>query len=127
MATLTSDLLNPVKSAHRFDEAAMLRYAAANVEGFPPPPVDLTISQFGHGESNPTFFFEAVSRVSPGAVKRYVLRKKPPGVLLESAHAVEREFQVFHFSFFYIQIFLGCELYMCDCLGKGKDRILGSG
>ncbi|XP_010921618.2 probable acyl-CoA dehydrogenase IBR3 [Elaeis guineensis] len=94
MAMLTSNLLDPVNSGHRFDEAALLRYAAANVEGFPPPPVDLTVLQFGHGQSNPTFCLEAVSRVFPGAVKRYVLRKKPPGVLLESAHAVEREFQV---------------------------------
>ncbi|XP_038974440.1 probable acyl-CoA dehydrogenase IBR3 [Phoenix dactylifera] len=94
MATRTFDLLNPVNSARRFDEAALLRYAAANVEGFPPLPVDLTVSQFGHGQSNPTFCFEAVSRLSPGVVKRYVLRKKPPGVLLQSAHAVEREFQV---------------------------------
>ncbi|KAG1338726.1 putative acyl-CoA dehydrogenase IBR3 [Cocos nucifera] len=94
MAMLTSNLLNPENSAHRFDDAALLRYAAANVEGFPPPPVDLTVSRFGHGQSNPTFCLEAVSRVFPGAVKRYVLRKKPPGVILESAHAVEREFQV---------------------------------
>ncbi|KAE9455173.1 hypothetical protein C3L33_12911, partial [Rhododendron williamsianum] len=46
---------------------------------------------FGHGQSNPTFLIEVISGSS---VNRYVLRKKPPGKLLASAHAVEREFQV---------------------------------
>lgn len=47
--------------------------------------------QFGYGQSNPTFLLEVGSGAS---VVRYVLRKKPPGKLLESAHAIEREFQV---------------------------------
>eukprot|EP00897_Mesotaenium_endlicherianum_P002862 jgi/Mesen1/2603/ME000166S01727 len=42
---------------------------------------------FGHGQSNPTFLLEA-------GKAQYVLRKKPPGKLLKSAHAIEREFQV---------------------------------
>lgn len=47
--------------------------------------------QFGHGQSNPTFLLD----VNSGSSKKwYVMRKKPPGKLLESAHAVEREFQV---------------------------------
>ncbi|THU70918.1 hypothetical protein C4D60_Mb08t30060 [Musa balbisiana] len=94
MAFLTSDLLRSVQPAHRFDEAALLRYAAANVAGFPAAPAKFSISQFGYGQSNPTFCLEVASHGSPGVVKRYVLRKKPPGALLESAHAVEREFQV---------------------------------
>jgi len=44
-------------------------------------------SKFAHGQSNPTFLLEADSG-------RYVLRRKPPGVLLKSAHAVDREFRV---------------------------------
>ena len=48
---------------------------------------DLAIEQFKGGQSNPTF------RLSAGGT-RYVLRRKPPGVLLPSAHAVEREFRV---------------------------------
>ncbi|URE22429.1 Acyl-CoA dehydrogenase, C-terminal domain [Musa troglodytarum] len=91
MAFSTSDLLRSVQPAHRFDEAAVLRYAAANVAGFPAAPAKFSVSQFGYGQSNPTFCLEVAS---PGVVKRYVLRKKPPGALLESAHAVEREFQV---------------------------------
>ncbi|XP_020578840.1 probable acyl-CoA dehydrogenase IBR3 [Phalaenopsis equestris] len=98
MATMTSKLHSRVASSHRFDEAALLRYATANVEGFPSAPNRLVVSQFGHGQSNPTFLLEVTRATGDftGAPpsKRYVLRKKPHGALLESAHAVEREFQV---------------------------------
>ncbi|KAK8965369.1 hypothetical protein KSP40_PGU015069 [Platanthera guangdongensis] len=97
MATMTSNLHSTVSSAHRFDESALLRYATANVKGFPDAPSSFVVSQFGHGQSNPTFLLEVFQPTGaiPGAAsKRYVLRKKPSGVLLESAHAVEREFQV---------------------------------
>ncbi|KAF5738731.1 hypothetical protein HS088_TW13G01632 [Tripterygium wilfordii] len=91
MASSTSDLLTQVNPAHQLDLDALLRYASANVPGFPVSPSSFTLSQFGHGQSNPTYLMEVGEG---GAVKRYVLRKKPPGKLLESAHAVEREFQV---------------------------------
>lgn len=94
MSILTSDLLGRVQPAHELDKAAVIHYAAANVQGFPFPLSNFTISQFGHGQSNPTFLLEAAAAVPQGVVKRYVLRKKPPGKLLASAHAVEREFQV---------------------------------
>lgn len=44
-------------------------------------------TKFSGGQSNPTFLLEADSG-------RYVLRRKPPGLLLKSAHAVDREFRV---------------------------------
>ncbi|KAJ4968109.1 hypothetical protein NE237_014810 [Protea cynaroides] len=91
MAISTSDLLVRVQPANEFDVDALFRYACANVDGFPSPPAQLSVSQFGHGQSNPTFLLEVRSG---STVKRYVLRKKPPGKLLQSAHAVEREFQV---------------------------------
>jgi len=47
----------------------------------------LTVEKFSGGQSNPTYLL----RAGPA---RYVLRKKPPGTLLKSAHAVEREFRV---------------------------------
>ncbi len=47
----------------------------------------LTVRQFAHGHSNPTYLLE-------GAATRLVLRAKPPGRLLPSAHAVDREFRV---------------------------------
>jgi aminoglycoside phosphotransferase (APT) family kinase protein len=55
-----------------------------NLPGFKGP---LTAEKFDRGQSNPTFRLSAPS----GA---YVLRRKPPGVLLKSAHAVDREFRV---------------------------------
>jgi acyl-CoA dehydrogenase len=82
-----------VDAAHALDEAALLRYAAANVPGFPGPAPKLALTQFGHGQSNPTYCIEA-SAAPGGVASRYVLRKKPPGAILHSAHAVEREFQV---------------------------------
>ncbi|KMZ60858.1 Acyl-CoA dehydrogenase, partial [Zostera marina] len=92
MVLLTSDLLKPIDPSQQFDEDALLRYVRANVEGFPPYPSTLAVSQFGQGQSNPTFLLEAM--VDGVAVKKYVFRKKPAGKLLASAHAVEREFQV---------------------------------
>lgn len=91
MATLTSELLRPVDPALALDEAALLRYAAAHVQGFPAPSPALRLTQFGHGQSNPTYCLRASSATE---TRRYVLRKKPAGAILQSAHAVEREFQV---------------------------------
>jgi aminoglycoside phosphotransferase (APT) family kinase protein len=74
----------PVREAHRFDEAGFARWIAEHVDGFRGP---LTVEQFGGGQSNPTYRLS-----TPG--RRYVLRRKPPGRLLPSAHAVDREYRV---------------------------------
>lgn len=66
------------------DEAALAAWLEKNLAGFEGP---LKARKFGDGQSNPTYLIEAAS----GA---YVLRRKPPGVLLKSAHAVDREFRV---------------------------------
>lgn len=76
--------VKPVEERHRLDEAALAAWLAANVEGYAGP---LTINQFKGGQSNPTY-----QLVTPN--KKYVLRKKPGGKLLPSAHAVDREFKV---------------------------------
>jgi aminoglycoside phosphotransferase (APT) family kinase protein len=73
-----------VDPRYRLDEAALDRWMAAHVSGYVGP---LTVRQFKGGQSNPTY-----ELVTPTAA--YVLRRKPPGVLLPSAHAVDREFQV---------------------------------
>src|SRR5207248_2433461 len=73
-----------VRDAHRFDVAALERYMRDHVEGFAGP---LTVSQFRGGQSNPTYHLSAGDR-------EYVLRRKPPGKLLPSAHAVDREYRV---------------------------------
>ena len=66
------------------DEAAISRYLSENLPGFEGP---VEISKFQGGQSNPTFLLKTPAH-------SYVLRRKPPGVLLKSAHAVDREFRV---------------------------------
>src|SRR6202795_158153 len=73
-----------VRETHRFDVAALERYMREHVEGFRDP---LTVRQFHGGQSCPTYYLG-----SPGG--KYVLRRKPPGPLLPSAHAVDREYRV---------------------------------
>ena len=77
-------ILVPPLDNHRFDEARLAAFLAAELPGFAGP---LTVRQFQGGQSNPTFHLH-----TPGA--EYVLRKKPPGTLLPSAHAVDREYAV---------------------------------
>jgi aminoglycoside phosphotransferase (APT) family kinase protein len=81
--TSTADTV-PVRETHRFDVASLERYMARHVEGFKGP---ITVSQFQGGQSNPTYRLS-----SPGG--EYVLRRKPPGKLLPSAHAVDREYRI---------------------------------
>ncbi|PZO06710.1 MAG: phosphotransferase family protein [Alphaproteobacteria bacterium] len=66
------------------DGTSLDRWMGQNVAGYVGP---LTVRQFKGGQSNPTY-----ELTTPGAA--YVLRRKPPGVLLPSAHAVDREFTV---------------------------------
>ncbi len=74
----------PVREAHRFDETKLKEYLCDHLDRFIG---DLSILQFEGGQSNPTFLLDI-------GKDRYVLRKKPPGQLLPSAHAVEREYRV---------------------------------
>ena len=73
-----------VAAALALDAARLQAYLAQQVKGFAGP---LTVKQFKGGQSNPTYLLETPTR-------RYVLRRKPPGKLLPSAHAVDREFRV---------------------------------
>jgi aminoglycoside phosphotransferase (APT) family kinase protein len=73
-----------VDPRHALDAAALDAWMQANVADYAGP---LTIRQFKGGQSNPTY-----ELVTPG--RAYVLRRKPPGLLLASAHAVDREFTV---------------------------------
>ena len=63
---------------------AVSHWMSTHVKGFQGP---LTAEKFAQGQSNPTYRL-----ITPA--RNYVLRRKPPGVLLKSAHAVEREFRV---------------------------------
>lgn len=80
-----TDQVVPVLEQHRFDTAPLVAWMDAHIDGFAAP---IEIAQFQGGMSNPTFLLtDANSR-------RYVLRKKPPGELLPSAHAVDREHKI---------------------------------
>src|SRR5580700_2300382 len=77
--------LTPVRPAHVFEEGRLADYMKANVDGYRGP---IRVLQFEGGQSNPTF------HVTDGGGGMYVLRKKPPGKLLPSAHQVDREYRV---------------------------------
>ena len=70
--------------ANALDENVLIPWLEENVAGFAG---FQNLSKFGDGQSNPTYKVETES-------KSYVLRAKPPGELLKSAHAVDREFRV---------------------------------
>ena len=71
-------------SEQAIDEKALERWLEANVEGFQGP---VALTKFPSGQSNPTFRIRASSG-------DYVLRRKPFGKLLASAHAVDREYRL---------------------------------
>jgi len=73
-----------VRETHRFDVTALESYMKGHVADFSGP---LTVRQFQGGQSNPTYYLQTPQR-------EYVLRRKPPGKLLPSAHAVDREYRV---------------------------------
>ena len=73
-----------VAGALAIDAARLEVFLASRLSDFAGP---LSVRQFKGGQSNPTYLVQTPAR-------RYVLRRKPPGKLLPSAHAVDREFRV---------------------------------
>lgn len=73
-----------VQERHRFDVPRLAAWLETRLPGFKGP---LTVAEFKGGQSNPTYRLTS-------ATGEYVLRRKPPGRLLKSAHAVEREYRV---------------------------------
>ncbi len=69
----------PVEERQRIDVAALEKFLNLKI---------IQVEQFKGGQSNPTY------RITASNEKKYVLRRKPPGKLLPSAHAVEREYKV---------------------------------
>src|SRR5215470_13440850 len=84
MAVPIPSNVGDVRPAHRFDEGRLADWLRANLEG---AAGDIRVRQFHGGASNPTFLIEAGDQL-------LVLRKKPPGQLLASAHQVDREYRV---------------------------------
>ena len=74
----------PVAQQHAFDIDKLAAYMRQHVDDFRG---ELQVEQFKGGQSNPTFLLTAGG-------KQYVMRRKPPGTLLPSAHAVDREYRV---------------------------------
>lgn len=74
----------PVERRYAFDEGRLRAFVQSHVEGFDG---DLVIEQFRGGQSNPTFLLRCGARCC-------VLRRKPMGDLLQSAHAIDREYRV---------------------------------
>lgn len=74
----------PVREGFELDIPSLQAYMEQHVEGFKG---DIRIQQFKGGQSNPTYLIITEE-------KKYVLRRKPPGKLLKSAHAVDREYRV---------------------------------
>jgi aminoglycoside phosphotransferase (APT) family kinase protein len=73
-----------VRIGQELDPDRLSDWMSHHVEGYAGP---LMIEQFKGGQSNPTYKLITPKRA-------YVLRRKPPGVLLKGAHAIEREFRV---------------------------------
>src|SRR5271166_5242598 len=82
-AATVAELID-VSPAHRFDEVKLWHYLRSHLEDFGAQP---KVQQFQGGQSNPTFLLTLPDR-------KYVLRKQPPGKLLPSAHAIDREYRV---------------------------------
>jgi aminoglycoside phosphotransferase (APT) family kinase protein len=76
--------VKPVEERHRIDAGRLADYLRGKIGDWRG---DLVVEQFKGGQSNPTY------RVTAGG-RRYALRRKPPGKLLPSAHAVDREYRV---------------------------------
>lgn len=86
MTHIDQPVLTPVRDAHRFDEAALNQYLSRELSDFGG---GLTVEQYEGGSSNPTFLL----RTDAG---QWVMRKRPPGQLLDSAHQIDREYRVMH-------------------------------
>ncbi|MBA5778364.1 phosphotransferase family protein [Stappia sp. F7233] len=73
-----------VPQALAFDAERLAAHLGRRIDGFAGP---LQVRQFKGGQSNPTYLLDTPDRA-------YVLRRKPPGTLLPSAHAIDREYRV---------------------------------
>lgn len=81
----TSDVsVIEVLPQHRFEQAPLWRYLQQHLDDFTLP---AQLRQFQGGQSNPTYLIQTPT-------KKFVLRKKPPGKLLPSAHLIEREYRI---------------------------------
>lgn len=95
---------------HVFNETILAAYLEKHISGFKGP---LTAEKFSGGQSNPTFLISAASG-------QYVLRRKPLGQLLKSAHAVDREFKVIN-ALQHTSVPVARAFHLCE-----DDSVIGS-
>ncbi len=98
------------QNTHSFDEKVLADYLESQLDDFRGP---LTAEKFPGGQSNPTFAIRAASG-------NYVLRRKPSGQLLKSAHAVDREYRVLR-ALANSDVPVARAYHLCD-----DDSIIGS-
>jgi len=115
--------VKPVEERHRFEVARLEQFLRGRIDDWRGA---LAVEQFKGGQSNPTYRITAGSR-------RYALRRKPPGKLLPSAHAVDREYRVtkaLHGAGFPVakphvlcedESVIGTAFYLMDCV---EGRVL---
>jgi aminoglycoside phosphotransferase (APT) family kinase protein len=82
---VTDEELSSEAAELKIDDAALARYLRGRLSGLG---AELSVRQFKGGQSNPTYLLASGDR-------RWVLRKKPPGALLPTAHMVDREYRIF--------------------------------
>jgi aminoglycoside phosphotransferase (APT) family kinase protein len=88
---IVADEFGPESSALKIDAEALARYLAPRIDGVNGA---LRVRQFAGGQSNPTYLL-ACDAGGGKPAREWVLRKKPPGPLLPTAHAVDREYRIF--------------------------------
>lgn len=94
----------------RIDATTLTSYLEQRIEGFSGP---CSVRKFADGQSNPTYLVQTQT-------EKYVLRKKPPGELIQSAHAVDREYRVLK-ALENTEVPVARALHLCR-----DDRIIGS-
>jgi aminoglycoside phosphotransferase (APT) family kinase protein len=112
----------PVTESQRFDTARLQAWLRQHVAEFDDGGAPIEVEQFKGGQSNPTF------RITAGS-KHYVMRRKPAGKLLPSAHAVDREYRVITalqgsavpvartYGLCVDESVIGTAFYIMDCVG----------
>ena len=107
----TDPVLLEIRGSHRFDISRLDSWLAGHLDGFGG---GLRVRQYEGGQSNPTFLVESATR-------RVVVRKKPPGALLPTAHQIEREYRI-------LAALAGSEVPVPDVFALCEDEsVIGTG
>jgi aminoglycoside phosphotransferase (APT) family kinase protein len=93
--TDTSSDVTEIREGHQLNIPSLTKYLISSIPAFSGP---ITVKQFGHGQSNPTFLITDQGSGNPSNNKeavQYVMRKRPPGkIVSKTAHRIDREYQI---------------------------------